>query len=138
MATATAPQLQLVEPAPVDEQEIAEQMQHIRESEIDDFANELEVARIVFRRNPHLVQAEIFPEPYRASILKQHGYDPVDRPDAIDVNDLHLTDPAAAEREYEETARRWLATRHEEKRKERDAQAAAILSRTRPASRLIQ
>jgi hypothetical protein len=78
-----------------------------RRIEIEGFASNLEVARIIFRRHPRLVKAKVFPEPYRAAIIESCNYDPNE--DNADIDDLHITDPQAAERDNEKFAREFMA-----------------------------
>jgi hypothetical protein len=137
MATVTAPRLQIVKSAAGDEQELQELREWFRQHDIENFANNLEAARAMFREYPELVQAESFPEPYRSAFIKVYEYDP-DYETDLNVGGLHISDPAEAEKEWDERARAIIAQRRAEERQKLDAQAADALSRTRSASQLVQ
>jgi hypothetical protein len=83
--------------------ELQRMADRLMEYDVEGFANNLEVARIIYRKHPGLVKANVFPQRYRAAIIKWSGYDPEKR-QGVDVEDLHITDPEEARREREEQA----------------------------------
>lgn len=91
--------------------EIAKTKAFFREANIRQFASNLEVARLVFRAHPALVKARTFPEPYRSAIKEEGGYDPESDP-RMGISDLHITDPAKANRELARLARQCVLERH--------------------------
>jgi hypothetical protein len=117
MSAATATRIDLVKPRLADEEDedFRQCVEWRREDEIENFAHHLESARVLFRRHPELVQAEVFPEPYRQAIQAQYGYDPQNEV-GVDYGDLHITDPAAASRKRSAIAREAIAARRESER----------------------
>ena len=53
-----------------------EWVEDLLKDELEQFASELETARLVYSRHPRLVAAKTFPEPYRSVIIAQQEHDP--------------------------------------------------------------
>jgi hypothetical protein len=102
-----------------------------RQTCIDEFSTNLEIARIIFRRHPELVTCAEFPEPYRSCIISHDDYDPED--DHLSVSDEFLTDPEGADAKAESFAREAAEARADEANK-----AAAALAKMPVASSAVQ
>ncbi len=132
MATSTT-RLELVRPVQAElvRQEFERIKRWHRDSCIENFAENLEVSRLMFRRYPELVKADVFPEPYRTSMIHsvESGYDP-ELESNISLNDAHILDPAGADAEDEEFAREVMEKRAADARNK----AADALARMRTSA----
>jgi hypothetical protein len=109
MPTAITPPSVTTEPEPTKEQ-IAQALDLIVSHQYESFTSDLSVARRVWRANRELVEAPVYPEPFRSFLIKTFDADVEAEDEAGDMYEV-VFDPEIRQRllpEARELAKVWL------------------------------